>query len=140
MIDFSGHTELGLPMPLRTRANRQRCISPQAGHALEILGHAIEYLADETLFECADTSDPRFKGRLEAIQLLNATDRQIYFECPEVPRLKERVLEILCAKCAVNRNHCVTPGAWSLRCLIQPWRGHIRNIRRGARSRSRPTR
>ena len=68
---------------------RRRSISPEAGHALEILGHAIEYLADEYVHEggsfCAD--DPR----LEAVQLLMALNRQVYFACPEVPTLRERI-------------------------------------------------
>jgi hypothetical protein len=101
------------------RAKRQRRISPQAGRALEILGHAIEYLVDETLVDYADAPDSWLKGRTEAIQLLMATNRQIYFECPEVSKLSDRVLEILCAKCPAKRKCGIAQGIWSLRCLIQ---------------------
>lgn len=81
------------PVPARAvtgpRARRRR-ISPESGHALEILGHAIEYLADEYVHAggafCA--GDPQ----LRAIQLLMALNRQVYFACPEVPSLKERCL------------------------------------------------
>jgi hypothetical protein len=70
------------------RACRRR-IDPQAGHALEILGHAIEYLADEYVHEggplCAN------QGPLEAVQLLMAANRAIYFACPRVPTLGERL-------------------------------------------------
>lgn len=68
---------------------RRREISPQAGHALEILGHAIEYLADEHVNEggSLSASDPR----VEAIQLLIALNRQIYFACPQAPTLGERI-------------------------------------------------
>ena len=33
------------------RGNHKRRISPEAGHALELLGHAIEYLTDELVYE-----------------------------------------------------------------------------------------
>lgn len=64
-----------------------RRISPQAGHALLILGHAIEYLVDEAEFEGGvfDSGDPRF----DAVRILMALNRQIYFECPEVPSILE---------------------------------------------------
>jgi hypothetical protein len=69
------------------RASRRR-ISPQAGHALEILGHAIEYLTDE--FVQCDESFSSSSGQLEAVQLLMARNRAVYFECPEIPSLGER--------------------------------------------------
>src|SRR3954463_2316421 len=71
------------------RAPRRRRITPEAGHALQYLGHAIEYLADEYVHEGGlfSAHDPR----LEAIQLLMACNRQIYFACPEVPTLGQRV-------------------------------------------------
>ncbi len=79
--------------PLRKRNQRRRRISPQAGRALEILGHAIEYLTDEYMYSggtfCAQ--DPQ----LQAIQMLMAFNRQIYFECPEVQSLSERFLALL---------------------------------------------
>ena len=71
-----------------TKANRRRYIDPQAGRALEILGHAIEYLADELVHEGAS---PCVRDqRLEAIQLLMARNREIYFACPVIPSLRER--------------------------------------------------
>ena len=59
--------------------NRRRSISPQAGHALEKLGHAIEYLTDEFVHRSGSlsASDPD----LQAVQLLMALNRQVYFEC-----------------------------------------------------------
>jgi hypothetical protein len=71
----------------------RRRISPQAGKALEKLGHAIEYLADEVVLEGGQLSgaDPRN----QAIQMLMALNRQIYFECPRVPTLRERVKAFL---------------------------------------------
>jgi hypothetical protein len=70
-------------------SRRRRRISPEAGRALEILGHAIEYLADEYVHSVGtfSASDPE----VEAIQLLMALNRQIYFECPAVPTWGERL-------------------------------------------------
>jgi hypothetical protein len=71
----------------RSRAKRPRRITPEAGHALEILGHAIDYLTDEFVHEGGTFSahDPQ----LEAVQLLMALNRQIHSECPEVPSFRE---------------------------------------------------
>jgi hypothetical protein len=77
----------------RFPAKRRRRITPQAGHALEILGHAIEYLTDEFVHRQADLS-PRC-AELEAVQMLMALNRQVYYECPEVPTLGERVRSML---------------------------------------------
>ncbi|MDR3725776.1 MAG: hypothetical protein P4K86_01915 [Terracidiphilus sp.] len=84
-----------LPIPASTASRtavrqqpRRRHITPQAGRALEILGHAIEYLTDEFVEQgCSFSED---KGQLDAVQLLMALNRQVYFECPEVPSLGER--------------------------------------------------
>ncbi len=72
---------------------RRRSISPEAGRALEILGHAIEYLADE--FAHAGGSFSAHDARLDAMQLLMAVNRQIYFACPEVPTIGERLRALL---------------------------------------------
>ena len=71
------------------RARRARRISAEAGHALEILGHAIEYLTDEYVHEGGSFSahDPR----VEAIQLLMARNREIYFACPAIRTIGERL-------------------------------------------------
>jgi len=72
---------------------RRRRITPQAGRALEILGHAIEYLTDEFVHEGGTLSAEN--DRLKAVQLLMALNRQIYFECPEAPTFAERCRSIL---------------------------------------------
>lgn len=77
-----------VPTVARTNANRRRRISPEAGHALEKLGHAIEYLTDEFVF--AGGSFEASSPQLEAVQLLMALNREIYFACPEVPSLGQR--------------------------------------------------
>ena len=78
---------------VRVRSNRRRRITPQAGRALDLLGHAIEYLTDEFVHQGA-----RFSAKneqLEAVQTLMALNRQSYFECPEVPTLGERCRALL---------------------------------------------
>lgn len=90
-------TVSGLSIPLLTpvistpevRAHRRRRINPEAGHALEILAHAIEYVTDEYVHEAGSFSahDPR----LEAVQLLMACNREVYFACPEIPAVRTRI-------------------------------------------------
>jgi hypothetical protein len=89
-----------LPVAASTRAvrvpvlgkRRPRRISPQAGHALEKLGHAIEYLTDEFVHNGGDLKqhDPQ----VEAVQMLMALNREVYFSCPEIPSLVERLHSI----------------------------------------------
>jgi hypothetical protein len=78
---------------LRNGVTRRRRISPNAGHALEKLGHAIEYLTDEFIHEGGSFSPNN--GQLQAVQLLMALNRQVYFECPEVPTIGKRVRSLL---------------------------------------------
>ena len=87
----------GLPMQIsasnvstkRPATHRRRRIDPQAGRALEKLGHAIEYLTDEFAHDgkTAESHDPR----VEAIQLLMELNRQIYYECPVMSTFTERL-------------------------------------------------
>jgi hypothetical protein len=73
-----------------TRAvSRPRRIDPRSGRALEILGHAIEYLADEYVHQGGSLS--AHNGQVEAVQVLMAANRAIYFACPQVPTLGERL-------------------------------------------------
>ncbi len=69
----------------RAGTRRRRRISPEAGKALEKLGHAIDYLMDE--FLNAGGSFCGNEPQLKAIRMLMAINRQIYFGCPEVPSL-----------------------------------------------------
>ncbi len=71
----------------------RRRITPQAGHALKILGHAIEYLADELIHQGWPLSADN--GQLKAVQLLMALNRQVYYECPIVPTWAERLKALL---------------------------------------------
>jgi hypothetical protein len=79
----------------RTRAEGRRVvrtIPPEAGHALETLGHAIEYLTDEmnlSLLEGSGQSE--IAGMAVAINRLKAANREVYFECPMVQPSAVRV-------------------------------------------------
>jgi hypothetical protein len=83
-------TGLGSGVELRPSVRRQ--LSPEEGRAIEILGHAIEYLADEY---CADAQPKGRLGnadpRVEAIQMLKALNRSIYYSAPEVQPAFARV-------------------------------------------------
>ena len=87
MSGFPVSAPIPVSLANQNRARRRR-ISPEAGRALEILGHSIEYLTDE--FVHAGGSLSAHNAQVEALQLLMGINRQIYFECPEVPSLGER--------------------------------------------------
>ena len=74
---------------------RRRINSPD-GRALEILGHAIEYLIDMHVHE--GSLIVWEKGHLEAIDILKTLNRQIYEECPVVPTIEERLRGLLVRK------------------------------------------
>jgi hypothetical protein len=78
-----GPRAIGLVSPAAPLVRRQ--LSRESSRALEILGHAIEYLADEYAVDRADkgplgNADPR----VEAIQVLKALNRAIYYSGSEV--------------------------------------------------------
>jgi hypothetical protein len=73
--------------------SRRRQITPQAGRALEILGHAIEYLTDEFV-HCGGPFSA-CNDQLQAVQLLMALNRQVYYECPEALTFGERCRVLL---------------------------------------------
>lgn len=77
---------------------RPRRITPEAGRAIEMLGHAIEYLADEFALECRSREEGVAVGkhpRITAIELLMTRNREIYFSCPIMPTLGERLRSLL---------------------------------------------
>jgi hypothetical protein len=67
----------------------RRRISQQAGQALEKLAHAIEYLTDEYIFDGKTPAEDN--TTIQAIQLLMAINRRIYFDCPVVPGFSDRL-------------------------------------------------
>jgi len=93
LTDFS----ISFPMPVAETAvasqSRFRHLDPRDGRALEILGHAIEYLTDEFVESSAELSSRN--PQLAAVQLLMSLNRQVYFECPVSPTLGERLRGVL---------------------------------------------
>lgn len=68
-------------------------LARRSGRALEILGHAIEYLTDEYV---RDNSPAEAKeGTLRAILLLMEANRDIYHSRPKPLSLRERLRAIL---------------------------------------------
>jgi hypothetical protein len=75
-------------------------ISAQAGRALEIHGHAIEYLSDEYVNEAQQFSE--HDPQVEAIQILMAFNREMYFGCPVMPTLQGAIARIVPVPCALT--------------------------------------
>ena len=59
---------------------RKRRISPEAGRALEKLGHVIEYLIDE--YQHNGATYTLNEPQREALEILMRLSREIYFSCP----------------------------------------------------------
>ena len=77
---------------------RCRAVSREAGRAIEMLGHAIEYLSDEFALECMETGakgSARVHPIVAAIELMKQRNREIYMSCPEVPTFGERLRAML---------------------------------------------
>jgi hypothetical protein len=75
------------PPPIRRRT------SPRQGHALEILGHAIEYLVDSRLFEKWETP-----GDAAAVHLLMERSRAVFDDCADALPWHQRVQQALVKK------------------------------------------
>jgi hypothetical protein len=90
-------------MPMSKQMKR-RSISPEAGRALVILGHALEYLTDEFVHEGGSFTANR--GQIDAIQLLIKLNREIYMSCPESPGLVQWLRSFVRAQAssALNRS------------------------------------
>ncbi len=76
-------------LPRAVPLDRRRRIDREAGRALEMLGRAIEYLADE--YAHAGGPPAADDPQVLAMQILMASNREIYFACPLVPTFAERV-------------------------------------------------
>jgi hypothetical protein len=86
-----------MPAGVGARSVR-RHITPEAGFALEKLGHAIEYLADEYVHEVGrlpvtSAASSCIDPQVQAMQLLMAANRDVYYACPVVLPLYERFLK-----------------------------------------------
>ncbi|WP_263351871.1 F-box protein [Acidicapsa acidisoli] len=82
----------------RAVGQRRRRVSPEEGRAIEILGHAIEYLEDEFALECMSRQAHVGVGmhpRVVAIEILKKCNRVVYLSCPEIPTLGDRIRGVL---------------------------------------------
>ncbi len=81
----------------QTAVFRARQISPEHGRAIEMLSHAIEYLADEFALECMQWKGQPQKANpvLAAIELLKAKNREVYYACPFSPTLAQKLRSLL---------------------------------------------
>ena len=68
--------------------------TPQQGIALEMLGHAIEYLADSNFYH-QRASNPAVQ---EAIAILKQSNREVFAEAPEVVPARERAVRWMRAR------------------------------------------
>jgi hypothetical protein len=77
------------PSPTLTAAVVCRQTGKKEGMALEVLGHAVEYLIDSRMFL---TSMPYTRSEEEAVQLLMGCSRRVFEACPEIVPIKTRVI------------------------------------------------
>ena len=71
----------------RSRAVRRRP-TPEQGRALEMLGHAVEYVVDSRLYLPAGGAE--LSDEL-AVQLLMRLSREVFAECAQVVPLRRRL-------------------------------------------------
>src|SRR4051794_4318061 len=92
----TGLSMRGYESGLTTQAEKtqhRRHISVQAGCAIGMLGHAIEYMTDEYIHEAKHLA--AHDSQLQAIQILMALNREIYYACPVQPTFTERLRAFL---------------------------------------------
>lgn len=66
----------------------RRHATPEQGRALEILGHAVEYLVDSRLFLI---DQPASSADHDATRLLMQSSRNLFSECAEVVPIADRI-------------------------------------------------
>lgn len=77
----------GLVLSIAEEPVRRRRIDSRAHRALRTLAHAIAYLSANPASVGSFHSN---RERIEAVQVLMGLNRQVYMECPEAPKLRER--------------------------------------------------
>ncbi len=85
------------PYPDRKRgvassSRTRRRLGREQGQAIERLGHAVEYLIDSRMFL---TQVPYTIAEEEAVQILMALNRLVFESCPEVPTMRQRIVNRL---------------------------------------------
>ncbi len=95
-------TNLEAPAHSVDRHQPRRRANLQQGRALEILGHAIEYLVDSRMFLIDQPATP---ADAQATQILMRLNRQIFDECTEVVPNHRRLRNWLHAYVHATHNH-----------------------------------
>lgn len=87
----SGNHTPRLPGPSPASGRMRRKITREQGCALEVIGHAVDYLNDSYLYEGADDEIIDFSGpSMDAVRILIAAQRQILSSLPLVEPLPLR--------------------------------------------------
>ncbi len=81
-------------MPSRQPAERPQMVlrrpNREQGQALEILGHALEYLVDSRMFL---SKERKTRADGEAIHILSSCSREVFATCPEVVPMRQRIMK-----------------------------------------------
>jgi hypothetical protein len=96
-----GFAPVPRPDGLNHVSGMRRRSSVQQGRALEILGHAVEYLVDSRMFLI---DQPTTRADAEATQILMLLSREVFFECAEVVPPARRLGHWIAGKLAVAGN------------------------------------
>jgi len=84
-------------LPTMQEPARLRRPTATQGRAIEILGHAIEYLVDSRLASADEFCSPAAQ---EAIQLLSRANREVYLAAPEMKSVRGRLVRWLLDVCS----------------------------------------
>lgn len=74
------------------RPHRRRSVTRESGRGLEITAHAIESLVAT---EYMDVWPYSRESRLEAIELLKRANQEIYYSCPVIVPLGDRIMKLV---------------------------------------------
>jgi hypothetical protein len=77
----------------RRNLQGRRRVTPETKRALAMLGHAIEYLEDEYLYEGGQFN--LADAQVQAVAMLMERNREIYSACPVVPSLGDRFRKLI---------------------------------------------
>jgi hypothetical protein len=93
-FQFGEHQPERRPTPIRRRT------TPQQGRALEVLGHAIEYLVDSRLFDQWESP-----ADAAAVHLLMERSRAVFDDCAEILPWHQRVQQAMVKRLHPNAAH-----------------------------------
>jgi hypothetical protein len=91
LVTSANTPHVGVPETLtltRERKLIRRRAGMSEGVALEVLGHAIEYLIDSRMFL---VNEPHTPAEADAIQILSRCSREVFVACPAVVSIGQRL-------------------------------------------------